>query len=153
MWKNELAIHGGQEMIKSLTKIFQIVTNRLEGLEQWNIMSIKSIHNKGPKMKMPNKRGLFLTNVVGKIFERVIKRRNKEPFDEGLSPNQTGGRTKRSGVDNLLVVLSVVERNTYLNKTTYLTFADVQKCFDSLWLDDGIKDLWMCGVDVRDAIQ
>ena len=152
MWKNELAIHGGQEMIKSLTKIFQIVTNRLEGLEQWNIMSIKSIHKKGPKMKMPNKRGLFLTNVVGKIFERVIKRRNKEPFDEGLSPNQTGGRTKRSGVDNLLVVLSVVERNTYLNKTTYLTFADVQKCFDSLWLDDGIKDLWMCGVDVRDAI-
>jgi hypothetical protein len=139
-------------MIKSLTRIFRITARRMEGPELWNEMTIKSVHKKGPKTKMTNKRGLFLTNIVSKIFERVVKERNKEAYREGLSPNQTGGVSKRSGIDNLLTVLSIVERNTYLNKTTYLTFADVQKCFDSLWLEDGIKDLWMCGVDVRDAI-
>jgi hypothetical protein len=151
-WKNELAIYGGEEMKRSLTKIFQIVARRMEGPEQWNNMTIKSIHKKGPKTKMTNKRGLFLTNIVSKIFERVVKGRNKESFREGLSPNQTGGVSKRSGIDNLFTVLAIVERNKFLNKTTYLTFADVQKCFDSLWLEDGIKDLWMCGVDVRDAV-
>ena len=93
---------------------------------------------------MKNKRGLFLTNIVGKIFERVIKGRNKITFNEGLSPNQTGGRRGRSIIDNVMVELAVIERNQYLNKTTYLTVADVQKCFDKLWLEDGIKDLWMC---------
>ena len=67
-----------------------------------------------------------------------------------IQSSQTGG--KRSIVDNVMVELAVIERNTYLNKTTYLTFADVQKCFDRLWLEDGIKDLWMCGVDIRDAV-
>ena len=42
-------------------------------------------------MKMTNKRGLFLTNILGKIFERVIKERNREAYSEGLSPNQIGG--------------------------------------------------------------
>ena len=139
-------------MKKSLTKIFQIAAKRMQGPEEWNNMTIKSVHKKGSKLKMTNKRGLFLTNIVSKIFERVIKERNKESFMEQLSPNQTGGVSKRSGIDNLLTVLAIIERNTYLNKTTYLTFADVQKCFDSLWLEDGIKELWMCGVSVRDAI-
>ena len=35
---------------------------------------------------------------------------------------------------------------------TYGTFADVQKCFDKLWLNDGIIELWNCGMTVRDCI-
>ena len=100
-------------------------------------MRIKSVHKKGSKMLMKNKRGLFITNIVSKVLERVLKERNRENFTKGLSPNQTGGR--RSTIDNLFTVLAIIERNNYLNKTTYLTFADVRKCFDRLWLDDGIK--------------
>ena len=151
-WKNELAIYGGEEMNRSLTRIFQIAAEKMRGPKKWSDMTIKSVHKKGSKQKMTNKRGLFLTNIVSKIFERVIKERNKESFMEGLSPNQTGGVSKRSAVDNLLTVLAIIERNSYMNKTTYLTFADVQKCFDSLWLEDGIKELWMSGVNVRDAV-
>ena len=149
-WRNEMIVHGGQEMIKSLVKILQIATQNLHGPTDWNIMRIKSVHKKGSKMLMKNKRGLFITNIISKIVEKVLKERNKDQFAKGLSPNQSGGR--RSTIDNIFTILSIIERNNYLNKTTHLTFADVQKCFDSLWLDDGIKDLWLCGVDVRDAI-
>ncbi len=151
-WRNELAIYGGEEMEKSITKILQIATDQLEGPAQWNTISIKSTHKKGSKMLMPNKRGLFLTNIISKILERVIKERNRKPFSKGLSPAQTGGQPKVSTIDNTFVILAIIERNKYLNKTTYLTFADVQKCFDKLRLDDGIKDLWHCGVHVRDAV-
>ena len=145
-----MIIHGGQEMIKSLVKILEISSENLNGPAEWNIMRIKSVHKKGSKMLMKNKRGLFITNIISKIVERVLKERNKEQFKKGLTPNQTGGQ--RSTIDNIFTILAIIERNTYLNKTTHLTFADVQKCFDQLWLDDGIKDLWHCGVDVRDAI-
>ena len=148
-WKNEYAMYGGEEMIESLRKICQAVTDQMEGPEQWDEMTIKSTHKKGMRMLMKNKRGLFLTNIIGKILERVVKKRNKEDFKKGLSPNQTCGI---STIDNPLVVLAIIERNNYLNKTTYITFADVQKCFDKLWLDDGIKDIWMCGVNARDAV-
>ena len=151
-WKNELMINGGDEMIKSLVKIFRIVDRRLKGPEPWNRVSIKTLHKNGSKLRLPNKRGIFLTNVIGKVFERVVKGRNRKTFTQGLSPNQTGGQPERGTIDHSLTVMAIIERNKYLKQTTYLTFADVQKCFDKLWLQDGIKDLWLCGTDLRDAV-
>ena len=29
---------------------------------------------------------------------------------------------------------------------------DAEKCFDKLWLDDGVYELWRCGTDVRDCM-
>ena len=29
----------------------------------------------------------------------------------------------------------------------WITFYDIKKCFDSLWLEDCINSLWWCGVD------
>ena len=35
---------------------------------------------------------------------------------------------------------------------TYLTFTDAEKCFDKLWLEDGINELWRLGTNIRDCI-
>ena len=35
---------------------------------------------------------------------------------------------------------------------THITFADVEKCFDNLWLDDSVKDIWQNGTNIRDAV-
>ena len=113
-------------------------------------MKIKCIHKKGSKKKMKNKRGLFITNIVSKVYERIIKQRNKGCMK--LSPLQTGGVKDRATIDNLMTILSIVERNVYMGKVTYITFADVEKCFDKLWLDDGITDLWKCGMKAKDCM-
>ena len=55
-------------------------------------------------------------------------------------------------IDNVMIVLAMIERNNYLGKATVLTFADVEKCFDKIWLDDGLKELWKSGMKVRDCI-
>ena len=65
---------------------------------------------------------------------------------------QTGGIRNRSTIDNVFTLIAITERNTYLQKPTYLTFADVEKCFDKLWLEDGVKDMWKCGMNVRDCM-
>ena len=65
---------------------------------------------------------------------------------------QTGGIRNRSTIDNVFTLIAITEWNTYLQKPTYLTFADVEKCFDKLWLEDGVKDMWKCGMNVRDCM-
>ena len=149
-WRNEYIKNGGDEMVKSLMKIISIIDQSLDVPTNWNKMKIKSIHKKGSKEKMENKRGLFITDLISKLYERLIKIRNSTSFK--FSQMQSGGVKGRSTIDNVMIILALIERNTYLGKTTYLTFADAVKCFDNLWLDDGIKDLWKCGMSVRDCI-
>ena len=115
-------------------------------------MEIKAVHKKGLKSEMSNKRGLFLTNNVSKVYERVVKNRNDERFREGITEWATGGIQNRAAIDNVLTATSVLEQNEYLNCNTYLVFTDAEKCFDKLWLKDGIFELWRCGTDVRDCV-
>ena len=51
-------------------------------------------------------------------------------------------------VDNLFIVRGIINHATYLNKELWLTFYDIEKCFDSLWLEDCINSL--CENGVRD---
>ena len=151
-WKNNIILEGGSEMMNSLHKIVNNVDQQKNVPEEWQEMEIKSIHKKGVKSEMKNKRGLFLTNNVSKVYERVMKNRNDENFRNGITKWQTGGVKYRAGIDNVMTVTSVLEQNEYLKCNTYLVFTDAEKCFDKLWLQDGIHELWRCGTDIRDCV-
>ena len=151
-WSNLDIKEGGDEMIDSLCKIFRKMDSELDIVNEWELMEIKPIHKKGNRKQMPNKRGLFLTNNISKTYEKVVKKRNNEPFINNITVWQTGGVSKRSGIDNTMVTAAVIERNKYLGKNTYITFTDAEKCFDKLWLEDGINELWRLGTNIRDCI-
>ena len=151
-WKNNLIKEGGEEMITSLTKITNMVDSQRVIPNEWQKMEIKTTHKAGAKYNMSNKRGLFLTNNISKIYERVIKERNQDSFTESITVWQTGGVRQRAGVDNVMTTTAVLEQNKYQKKNTYLVFTDAEKCFDKLWLKDGISELWRCGTDVRDCV-
>ncbi len=151
-WRNSLIIEGGDEMKRSLQKIINQVDRQAEIPKEWEKMEILSNHKKGDKMLMSNKRGLFLTNNISKVYERVVKRRNDEKFRKGITKWQTGGVTRRAPIDNVFLMLATIEQNKYLKKNTYIVFTDAEKCFDKLWLDDGIFELWRCGTDIRDCM-
>ena len=151
-WKNNMIKEGGEEMITSLVKISNLVDKQKKIPVEWQRMAIKTVHKKGDCQLMSNKRGLFLTNNVSKVYERVVKSRNQEKFNQGITEWQTGGITNRSGVDNVMTLSAVIEQNKYLNSNTYLVVTDAEKCFDKLWLKDGICELWRCGTDVRDCV-
>ena len=149
--KNDILKDGGEEMISSLEKIINQVDKQRKIPEEWKKMAIKSIHKKGERTHMGNKRGLFLTNNISKVYERIIKERNDCDFRSGLTEWQTGGIKNRSPIDNVLTTLAVIEQNKYYKKNTYLTVTDAEKCFDKLWLQDGVSELWRCGTDIRDC--
>ena len=150
-WKNNIIKEGGGEMIESLKRIFNKVDEQRTIPTDWQDMMIKAVHKKGDKMVMSNKRGLFLTNNVSKIYERILKERNSEKFKEGISEWSNGGLSSRSAVDNVLITNAIIEQNQYLGRNTYLVLTDAEKCFDKLWLRDGIIELWRSGTDIRDC--
>lgn len=139
-------------MEKSLQNIINQVDKQGRIPEEWEKMEILSTHKKGDKMLMNNKRGLFLTNNISKVYERVVKQRNDENFRKGITEWQNGGIKNRAPIDVVFMITSIIEQNKYLKKNTYLVFTDAEKCFDKLWLDDGIVELWRCGTDIRDSI-
>ena len=71
---------------------------------------------------------------------------------ENMSMMQSAGRKKRSPVDNIIVTCSIMERNRTQNKLTYMMFVDAVKCFDKLWLKDGMLELERNGMPEHDVM-
>ena len=99
-WNNEIVVRGGEEMLKSIENVIEAVDKNMYIPENWNKMSIKTTDKKGSKLVMPNKRGLFLTNIISKVYERVVKKRNVVKVEEKRSVWQMGGEKR----DHQLIV-------------------------------------------------
>ena len=147
-WNNELILDGGEEMVASLIKIADLVKEQLKVPNQWQTMGIKSVHKKGKLADLRNKRGLFLTNIVSKTFEKIQEKESCSTFDK----LQNGGTTDRSTSDNWMILNAVLDEGRRLKKPVYLFFADLVKCFDRLWLKDCLVDLKECGMRDRDVV-
>ena len=55
-------------MVNSITYMFREITVTQQIPNQWKTMRIKSIHKKGSKLLMNNKIGLFLINILNKLY-------------------------------------------------------------------------------------
>ena len=147
-WQNEMILEGGTEMNYSILHMFNQILEDQKIPSQWKEMTIKSIHKKGSKLLMENRRGLFLTNILSKLFERVLENVTREQIQ--MSQYQSGGQRKRGTCDNQIMMNAVIDQNRRLKKKTYLYFADAYKCFDRLWLKDCLVELWKAGMRERE---
>ena len=146
-WNYEMIKDGGEEMVQSITKMADKVKSNMKIPSKWNQMSIKSIHKKGEKVDLNNKRGLFKTNINSKVFEKVQDQESEVKYDK----SNNGGQKGRGTIDNWIVLMALVDEGKRLKKPVYIFFADLVKCFDRLWLRDCIVDLHECGMRERDA--
>ena len=69
---NEIILEGGDEMVNSITYMFREISVTQQIPNQWKTMRFKSIHKKGSKLLMDNKRGIFLANILSKLYENVL---------------------------------------------------------------------------------
>ena len=146
-WRNELIIEGGSEMDKSLMKMSNEILKQDETPKLWEQMKLISTHKKGLKELLTNKRGLFLTNILSKFFEKVVEDQiGPVKFDE----HQFGGTKHRGTVDPWFILMSLIDEGKRLKKNVYLFFGDLVKCFDRLWLKDCLIDLHEAGARERE---
>ena len=150
-WRNEMVTEGGSDMERSLEMmITEVMKNRIVPSE-WERLRINSVHKKGSKKDLENQRGLFLTNIVSKIVERIINNKNKERVMKTISPFQCGGKKNRSSSDNLFMLNSIIQYFKIKKENLYILFTDLKKCFDKLWLEDAISELVLNGMNKEEA--
>ena len=149
-WVNELLIFGGDEMLKSLRILFNRMETERKTPKEWSEVMIKTISKPGSVLEMNNKRGLFITEVVSKVYEKILKNRNEAKISSYISEFQTGGRKGTSTVDNHIILSEIIRKNRKMGKKTYIVYGDAVKCFDKLWLKDSLVELFNAGCSPQD---
>jgi len=89
---------------KNLLKICNItyIGNRPK---EWGISCLTPIPKKGDLTKADNYRGISLTQVASKIYNRCLLNRIRSVIDSLLRPNQNGFRQVRSTTSHILFVV------------------------------------------------
>ena len=131
----EMFINGGQMLTQSLLAMANSIKNKASTPLQWNQMYIQTLKKKnGSVRKLSNYRGIFLVPIISIIFEKLLKNRVTPLLEENMAKFLTGGVKNKGVVDNLFVLRGLIDHSKYLKKELWITFHDIQKCFDSLGL-------------------
>ena len=105
-------------------------------------MWIKTLKTKkGSYKTFNNYRGIFIVPIISVIFEKLIKNRIMDTLQGTMSHFQNGGIRGKGVVDNLFILRGIIDHAMYLGKQLWITFYDIEKCFDSLYLEDCVNSL------------
>ena len=64
-------------------------------------------------------------------------------IDTNMSSSNCGGRKNRSIRDNLFVLYAIINDALGFMKTDIdIQFYDLEQCFDSMWFEETMNDLW-----------
>ena len=69
-----------------------------------------------------------------------------------MSWMQRAGRKNSSPIDHIVTLNATIENQRVKQEHTYVLFADAEKCFDRLWLKDGILEIGRCGWSNKDLM-
>ena len=112
----------------------------------WSLSNIIPVPKSGDLSKPDNYRGISLTCVTAKLFNRMVLNRIRDPIDPHLRSAQNGFRKGRSTVAQILALRRLIEEVKRHNLTAVLCFIDFRKAFDSIHRGLMIKILRAYGV-------
>ena len=151
-WTYELVMNAGKDLEESIFRMINIVVGNSIVPDEWNKMIIKPIDKTNGWLDMNKKRGLFITNIISKIVEKLIFSRRDKEIREGISKFQCGGIKNRGTQDNIFMLNYMIKEYKKERKDLYLLFADIEKYFANLWLKDCIVELSDCKVPVEELM-
>ena len=109
---NELFNSCGYDLRNSLKLLCNKMKSQKAVPSNWENISITTIFKrKGSKKELKNHRGILLTPIVSKIFEKLIKLRIDPCINDYLSDFQAGGKANRSTADNIFLLRSLIDHD------------------------------------------
>ena len=143
----EVFKNAGDALLHSICDMANSVKRSKTIPSEWSKIWIKTLKKKKESFKkLNNYRGIFIVPILSIIFEKLLKNRITPTLKQHMSNFQNGGAKGKGVVDNLFILRALFDHAKYLNKELWLTFYDIEKCFDSLWLEDCMNSLWENGV-------
>ena len=115
--------------------MLDIINKSFENCEQpdlWNISNIIPIPKSGNLTITENYRGISLTSIMAKTYNRMLLNRIRPILDPLLRNNQNGFRQERTTVGQILAIRRILEGVKSKNVPVVFTFIDFKKAFDSV---------------------
>ena len=67
--------------------------------------------NKGSRKEIKNRRGIFLTNIICKLFEKALK--NRIEMAVRIDEHQSGGKKNVMTGDNWIILRAIIDKEKY----------------------------------------
>ena len=142
----EIAMNWGDKLKNLSLSVINSIKSAQRTPNEWANVLISTLYkNKGLRKLLLNQRGIFLKQVLSKIFEKMNMNRIADNVKK-IDRTQAGSRTNRSPADQTFLLRAAIDHSKYLNRSLYIVLYDYSQCFDSLWLEDCILSLWKLGV-------
>ena len=104
---------------------------------------------KGSKREVVSLRGIFELPILRNILDKLIYFQDRETLNIHMGQFQVGNQTGRNIRDHALVVHAVVNECRTKKLNIDLQFFDIKQCFDSIWLQEALNDLYDSGITSR----
>ena len=114
---------------------------------QWaNITSLYK--GKGEMLDLDNERGIFIVTVVRSILMRLIYNEKYTVIDSNMSDSNVGARRNKNIRNHIFVINGIIHEvlASKKNKSIDIQIMDYRQCFDSMWLQETINDMYEAGV-------
>jgi hypothetical protein len=102
---------------------------------------------KGEKIDLNNDRGIFIVNLFRSILMKLIYGDKYDIVDKNMSDSNVGARKKKNIRNHIFIINGIINEALEKNKEPVdLVIVDYKQCFDSLWLEDTMNDLFDAGI-------
>ena len=103
---------------------------------------------KGLSSNISNQRGVFILSIFRSILMKILLKDEYQMIDSYMSDSNVGGRKGRRIQDHLFVINGVIFEHARKRGKKPLTIGiyDYRLCFDSMWQEEVINDLFEAGI-------
>ena len=148
---NELFKPGtiGSDLKNSLLTLYNRIKENcyLPEFIQW--ADITSLYKgKGEKLDLTNDRGIFIVSVFRSILMKLIYNDEYEKIDLSMSDSNVGARKNKNIRNHIFVVNGIIHDvlSSKTKKPIDIQIKDYRQCFDSMWLEDTMNNMFEAGV-------
>ena len=122
---------------------------------EWGFSGLIPVPKKGDLRIPDNYRGIALSQIAAKVYNRCILNRIRPVIDKVLRTNQNGFRKGRSTTSHILALRRIVEELRNYNREAIIIFIDFRKAFDSITREKMFQILAAYGIpeEIVDAIK
>ena len=118
-----------------LKSLYSIILSTGEFPDNWSKALLTPIHKKGNRQEPTNYRGIALTDVIGKIFTKILNERLVSWAEKNgkFKEAQCGYRHKRLTVNHIFCLMGAIQK--YINKKKgrlFCLYIDFSAAFDTV---------------------
>ena len=138
---------AGSDLLQSVLVLCNKIKASCQIPEFLELTNISSLYKqRGSKSDLNNDRGVFNVVIVRSILDKLVYNDYYEIIDENMSDSNVGGRKRRNIRDNLFIVYGIINYALKNGLDVDMDLYDIAKCFDAMWHQETMNDLWDVGV-------